>query len=345
MNTEPEGKLEELLRDAGAEWRASQPSPELNFTPHQEGKVVRGRRWLVPVGAMASVLAVATVAASFVNLNREGVERTPVTASSGEAYPAEWILPADAGSGRRVRGAGTLLRSGDGRLMLCSFARTTLPQQNGETMCGGIGVQVAGAAAESFIASSGEAGGAASIIGVYRDGVVHLVSATADRTPAPTNPTAPEMPCRPPRDGWRPGYGIESAAAPDAINELRRWVESRSATYTDVWERQVDDAGQVKNIFVVGTTGDVKAAQIEIAAHYPGNLCMYQAKHSASDLQEIANQIREAFPARADVSADPVANRVAVTALVLDPVAISVLGRFGSDALTIRQPLLLPADK
>ncbi len=119
-------------------------------------------------------------------------------------------------------------------------------------------------------------------------------------------------------------------------------MKDGSTTYTDVWEGHVTVSGGLANVFVVGTVGDVGSARTDLINGYHGNLCVYKAKYSMHDLQRIAQKIQESHPAKVHIAIDPTVNKVAVTALALDPPMAATLAMFDPAALAIEKPLLLP---
>ena len=156
------------------------------------------------------------------------------------------------------------------------------------------------------------------------------------------------MPCPPPPGGWRPYTGYASSEEQIGPSQsLTEYVAGHRDQFTDIWQAHPGDdpvGASVPSVslLVVGTDGDVTRASQDLGAIYAGNLCVHRVRHSAADLQRIADRLT-------GISATPIAafpltveNLVQVTVVALDPSTVAILDQIGRDVLRIEAPLLRP---
>lgn len=358
MNAAHHDNVDRLLHEAGARWRAGEPpapAPDLSRFADSHAAVAGRSGWVrrwAPVAAMAGVAAVIAALAVPLALPDRNAPEEDLAADPGAATaaatPTPWAtLPADTGSGVRVAGRGFLVQR-DGTTRFCADLAPILLLNEAPAECGPLAV-VATGVERRWLTASPRTGGTAHqprwVEGLYRAGTlaVDLVAPAApDLGPAVAE--AP-VPCQPPAGGWPLGNGLPELDT-DSANRLIEAVRGDPRRFADLWEGHPDGVGggeslmPTRMVMVVGTTGDVKAAQRELAAIYSGNLCVHRVRHSARDLEQIVERIN-ASSVPAEASVQVVHNKVGVMTVVLDPPTVAVLDEFGPDVLMV-QPLLTP---
>ena len=132
--------------------------------------------------------------------------------------------------------------------------------------------------------------GEATLRGTWHDRVI-----TVARQSAPTQYPVPQglpehPPCPPPAGGWRPGP-VEAQAA-------QEYVQAHPDRFGQVWIGWPDGppTGSTAapgyqdktQVLVVGVaTGELAAAQRDLAAVYPGNLCVQRTEYSAAQAERV----------------------------------------------------------
>jgi hypothetical protein len=272
---------------------------------------------------------------------------SPTGPSAANPTTNQWLVS----DGARVTGRGTLFSDNGGSMRLCAEVVMTMDLPTSQAGCNGVSVVVTGIGANRLTDTTthGQAfSPQVDVVGRYSGGALVAESVTeVGQRPADPQPE-PKIPCPAPPGGWKAGYGAGGDDA-DAQNGLIAHVRGNPDRYLDIWEGHPDGVGTAANsyqpstmVFVVGTTGDLDAGRDELGAIYHGNLCVYPATHSDTDLQRIADRLRSVSATTVAAEVDPIAGRVAVTVAVLDAAAQAMLATFDSDALIVKPPLLVP---
>lgn len=339
-------ETERALAAAGERWRAGQPPPpdvDLSrlMEPVRAGRV---RAW-APLAAVAGVAAVLAVVVLPVALGRSGDGETqPGSGPPSDAATSGPVVPP--GEGAPVEGIGALLREADGTTKLCAGVAvlTSLPPAGAG--CSPVFVLVTGVE-ESWFTEEATTGQRWSqsvrVEGSYGGGVLAVTRVEPFTPDAPPLVETP-VPCQPPAGGWGPGDGGPPGDF-TAFNALAEHVRGNPDRFTDVWVGYPDgvptsDATAARMVYVVGTTGDVDQARAELAALYPGNLCVHKVAHSAAELTAIANQLQSVSATPIQAEALVIENKVRVKVIALDPATSAILDAAGRDALIIDEPLL-----
>ena len=299
-------------------------------------------RW-VRIATVAGI-AVVLVAVLVPLAIRYGSGRSP---AGGDSDPGPPTPPPDSGRGLPMQGTGTLFRDRDEQIRLCATVFATMDLPSSRAGCGRVAVPVTGVD-PSWLVSTTTRGQAYSrpvrVEGTYRGGTL-AVSRVVEATVDPPVPTEPPVPCSPPK-GWRPGAGFGTTDdATGAEQALAQEVAGDPDRYTELWEGHpgaVPDNASAPpvRVLVVGTTGDVEEARVRLSAIYPGNLCVHEVRHSASDLRRIVDRLNSEPSTPMEASLDPILNRVRVRVVALDPPTVAILDGVGRDALSLEEPLL-----
>ncbi len=263
--------------------------------------------------------------------------------------PPSPTFPTDPDGVGRVGGTGSLIRHQNGETWLCPGITTTADLPTSRAGCGELHVLVTGVDEKWLVHTTTSGQGYSDPVkveGTYRAGTL-AVTKVDPFTPDPPPPFAePPVPCPAPAGGWRPGHGYTpDDPNNDPLNRLIEQVRGKPADYTDVWEGHpegVPPGGSAPPVMVmvVGTKGDVASTRAELAAIFPGNLCVHRVQYSASELQAIAEQLRR--DSRTPIGVDPlvIENKVRVKVIALDPATSALLDDVGREALIIDEPLL-----
>jgi hypothetical protein len=327
--------MDARLAEVGRRWRDAQPAAPEPDVPRFAGGV-RAVRRRAPVAALAAAVVAAILlvplAASRIGAPSTGGPNT--WPSTGRSVPVE--------------GFGLLFRDGDGPIRLCAGIGVTedVPPPS-RAFCGPVAVVTTGVD-ERILTESTERGqrysGHLRVEGTYHAGTL-AVSRVAPSLPenGPSE-TPAAVPCAPPENGWRPGMGL-----PLSGHELElakagfvERVRSEPERFVEPWNGRPTTAPGVpsSSVQVVGTTGDVAAAQAELAAIYAGNLCVHPVRFSASDLNRIVERLSAVSSTPIQAEASPILDRVRVRVVALDPPTNAILDEVGRDALILEEPLL-----
>jgi len=314
----PSDEVDGFLRDAGAKWRASQPSPPEPDLERMTGGPRRLRRW-VPALAAASVAVIAagviallpgddtplpeaTVAGE--NENRTGDEnRTGRDSPRGNESPSgnegpggnEGLLVRD---GDKVEATGEIIAAPGKPVVFCApHAVRSVgypPGQEPAPSCpADFQVQLTGFDVGKLTGSrKGVHYGTARLVGVWQDGTIAVQeqSAAVRSTPSDADEFT-DLPCAPPSGGWKPGHAGEPSQAvqdyvkarPDQLSEL--WIGWPNGLPT------TPSASSVSVLVVQVVRGDVDQVRGEVAALHEGNLCVAKGKYSQSDSRVVATQL------------------------------------------------------
>ncbi|HEX6871089.1 MAG TPA: hypothetical protein VF163_08325 [Micromonosporaceae bacterium] len=359
--------IDRQLTEAGQRWRASQPAPPRPDLRRLVGEppagAVRLRRW-APMAAVAGVAAVVAAILVPLALHRAADPIGPGgpvaggPAGDGPAAGAAvagvdaYSLPADEGSGVPVRGTGTLFRAGQGQVRLCAEVVGTMDLPQSAAGCSPVAVPTTGVNPGLLVHTT--TGGQAysdrvEVEGRYHGGVLAVSRVAPAPAPSASQYQEPAIPCPGPAGGWPLGRGLPPGDDSAIINHFVEYVRAHPDRFLDLWEGHPDgtpsaDASYAptRMVFVVGTTGDVTKARAELAAIYPGNLCVHQVRANAADLDRIVTRLRDQRTIPIEANPDVVSGLVQVRVVALDPSTLAVLDAAGRDALAIQEPLLRP---
>jgi hypothetical protein len=305
--------VDEILRDAGAQWRAAQPAPPVPVLPVAHRRA-RRRPWLVPVAVAAAVLLVAVgiVAVVYQPSSRPTV---PATVASAQAASAEVVTSLIVRDGDTVRAVGLVVAHPGEPVEFCPLpaaTRSTGPDSTGPDStgpdstgpdstgpeptgmsCAGFGTAVTGADLADLTGRSVDRAGAitgqAALSGVYRTGVVQV------RTQAPA-PVPSQAPVRVPASCPAPSGGFPQGTEFTAIGAYVRAQPDRfggiETAYAPGLARAANDpSGEVPVALVGLATGDVAAAQRELRDRFGAGICVVPVTATFTQLLAAADTV------------------------------------------------------
>jgi hypothetical protein len=185
--------------------------------------------------------------------------------------------------------------------------------------------------------------GTATLRGTWHNRTITVTAQSAPARAAAGSEGPPEHPpCPPPPGGWRPG------PAPDP-SALDRYLNQHPDRFGGLWIAWPDglpsgpaDAPGYQNrtqVTVVDVvTGDLAATQRELAAVYPGNLCLRRTHLSLARAARVQSALLPLLQDRRNGiwSAGRGAGNVEIDLAVLDQRLYDTLARIGLDAINVR---------
>ncbi|HET6295317.1 MAG TPA: hypothetical protein VFG33_18170 [Kribbella sp.] len=272
----PTDEVDDLLAKAGAQWRASQPSPPEPDVDRITGGGNGPRRW-IPVLAAASV-AVIAVAALLV-LPGKGKDAPTPAVAPGKEHPMQ------VRNGDKVEVTGQVLAAPGVPVVYCppvyGTTNLTLPSNPKPPSCAPEqAVQLTGVNVDQLQDVRTEMGvrvGSAHLVGIWNDNKI----AVEQQGPPVAEPTEATVPCPAPSGGWREGDptswitpALEAfvKARPDQLQNL--WV-GRPEGSTSGLETDPTSAPTGPSVVMIGVAhGDVEQIRQAVRALTPGNLCV-----------------------------------------------------------------------
>lgn len=302
---EPPDEMDQLLRRAGANWRAGQPpAPEPDFArirpPHRLGPA---RRW-APVLAAAAVVAVAGAIAILPGgSGGVGPVATPTSTAPRSGNTSGTVVdggPAQAGlvvhDGETVEMSGQVIARPGKAVVMCPSLPTGYPayppgQEPAPTCPARFAVTVIDVDFSRLTQPGMRKGvrfGTASVRGVWRNRTIEVREQSAPR-PVVSPPDEPP-PCAEPMGGWRIGSDKSRQA-------MLKFVDRNPDRFAEVWLASLKDLpSYVLMVPVAG--GDVDATRRELEKLYDGNnLCVVPARFSARQLERAERSLLQAGPA------------------------------------------------
>jgi hypothetical protein len=356
----PTDEADDLLTEAGARWRAGQPSPpEPDLDRIVRSKKPR-RRWVVPALAAASVAVIATATLVFLPDKddqaptvAQGKQSAGIGPLSSAAPAAVKKHPLQVRNGDRVQVDGQVIAAPGKPVVYCIPVATDLPAIVGEgpkaPKCEpGAELTLTGVAVDKLpqlTTVQGVQSGFAHLEGIWTDGTIAV-----DKQ-GPVVEDRPDgigkVPCAAPAGGWKPGNSNDLVTPAVAA-----FVDARPTELQEIsigWPNGIpaDGAPTGPSVLMIGVAhGDLaQIRQLVAPLVKGGNLCVRQVKLSKSEIEKIRNQVA-AIPASAlqplsyggGVGDHP----VNIDLRILDDKAVAALEPLGLDNLTI-ETVIRPA--
>ncbi|QNE18376.1 hypothetical protein F1D05_11315 [Kribbella qitaiheensis] len=353
----PTDEVDDLLTEAGARWRAGQPSPP---EPDLDRIIVskKPRRWVVPALAAASVAAIATAAIVFLpdrNDPSPSVAQGKESTAAGKGAIASTGArkhPLQVRNGDRVQVDGQVVAAPAKPAVYCIPVASDLPATVGAppkpAACApGAEVKLTGVDPDRLSGLptvDGVKAGFAHLEGIWTDGQI----AVDKQGPVVKLPDAGStVPCAAPTGGWKPGDSsdlvtpaVEAfvSARPNQLQELS--IGWPNGLPTD------NGASTGPSVLMIGVAhGDVAQIRRLLTPLVKGNLCVTQVKLSKTEVDNLRNKLA-AIPTSVlsplsyggGVGDHP----VNIDLRVLDDKAVTALEPLGLDNLNI-QPVIKPA--
>ncbi|MDX6260553.1 MAG: hypothetical protein QOH84_2241 [Kribbellaceae bacterium] len=339
----PTDKVDDLLAEAGAQWRASQPSaPEPDLDRIMSTQSKPKRRWLVPTLAAASVAAIAVAALTILPDHNEPTVAPPaskVTPQIAEGRAAAGKPTADdllVRNGDKVEVNGDIVAAPGKDAMYCPAEMTTAPLIDPATQpppsCDATGVKLIGLDPAKMTGArivKGVSVGQAHVVGVWKDKTITVEEQTAYLKPPPWDPGA--IACPAPAGGW-PSKPSNFSSKP-----VQSFLDARKDEISGT--RLKYPAGQSRKapvVIAIGVAhGDLGAFRKTFETIYKGNLCVYRGKVSLTDNYRITDAVNDLMVGRNDLGVTtgggqgPDDGTVPMSLLVLDEKARDAFAPLG----------------
>ncbi|MEV6416547.1 hypothetical protein [Kribbella sp. NPDC051718] len=304
----PTDKVDDLLAEAGAQWRATQPSPpEPDLDRIMSSKSSPKRRWLIPTLAAASVAAIATAALIIPDHDEPAVAPpatgpTPMLAQGSAAAGKPTADDLLVRNGDKVEVNGDIIAAPGKDAMYCPVEATNLPLIDPATQpapsCDGSGVKLIGLDPARLTGAKlvkGVSVGQAHVVGVWKDKTITVEQQTAYLKPPPWNPDA--IACPAPAGGW-PSKPSNFTSTP-----VQNFLDARKDEISGT--RLKYPAGRSRKapvVIAIGVAhGDLAAFRKTFETIYQGNLCVYRAKVSLTDNYRITDAVTDLMVGRNDL--------------------------------------------
>lgn len=305
----PTDKVDDLLAEAGAQWRATQPSaPEPDLDRIMSTKSTPKRRWLIPTLAAASVAAIAVAALTILPDHNEPTVAPPAskptpqaaegTGTAGKPTADDLLVR----NGDKVEVNGDIVAAPGKDAMFCPPVMSTLPvvdpalqpapscDQNGVKLIGFDPARMTGAKIVKGV-SVGEA----RVVGIWKDKTITVEEQAAYRTPPPLDLDA--LACPAPAGGWpsKPS-NFESKAVQTFLEARQDEIAGTRFKYPEGRSRKAPV------VIAVGVAhGDLGAFRKAFETVYQGNLCVYRGKVSLTDNYRITDAVNDLLVGRNDL--------------------------------------------
>ncbi|GAA2553067.1 hypothetical protein GCM10010435_24290 [Winogradskya consettensis] len=308
--------IDDLLTDAGRQWRNAQPDPP---EPDTTRWIQHNRRWLPVLAAAAATLIAG--GAAVVLADRPSDDAGPAA--------AEALVVHD---GDTVEASGTVLSLPGEPVRFCAPAPVAL---------GGGGGPEADCPFYVPVTGVDPAEGEFHLVGVWHAGTLTVTEQgpPSPATPAPTMPDEP--PCPAPAGGWKTDAGDRT--------ELYKYLdEQHPDQFRPVW---VAHPGGVEVLVIEVVKGDAAQARGELAKRYTGNLCVVATpgRPSIADQRKLTETVGDAVGDLMDdhangIYATATGDTVRPELVILTPQLYATFADIGFTSL-VPDPWLRPVKK
>ncbi|WP_328991751.1 hypothetical protein OG394_36120 [Kribbella sp. NBC_01245] len=302
-------EVDDLLRQAGAHWRAEQPSaPEPDLARITGTTRARGPRRWVPALAAASVAAIAAGALIVLPGNKPA-DPAAVPPNASASNGSNGSNASNGNNDLRVRDGdlveaeGRVIAAPGQPVIFCApFAEILIGKKPGDEAPScplGNRVVLTGLDVSKLTdLVKGVRFDSIRVTGLWLGGTI----AVQQQLPIPgvttEDPTQPDfltdVPCAPPVGGWKPGTGEQFPTA------MTSYVSSRPDQLAELWLGWPDGvpggtgatAGNKPSVAVVEVVqGDVDQVRTDLAKVYRGNLCVARGKYSQTVSRSVQTQL------------------------------------------------------
>jgi hypothetical protein len=288
----PTDKVDDLLAEAGAQWRASQPSapePDLDRITGADAKKNK-RRWLIPTLAAASVAAIAIAALIILPDHNEPAVAPPVSKATPQA--AEGSTQAGQPSvddllvrnGDKVEINGQIIGVPGKDPVFCPQLVSSLPayepgKEPAPSCPANFSVKLLGLDVSKFGLIKGVRSGEAHVTGSWKDGTITVEQQSAYVPPVQTPDDYDRPRCAEPAGGWpsrpsnilsQPVNAFLDAHANQINGPIFRYPNGRNRNQPVVIEIGV-------------ANGDIEAFRTVFEKVYHGNLCLVRTNFSRAE--------------------------------------------------------------
>lgn len=298
----PTDKVDDLLAEAGAQWRASQPSaPEPDLDRITSTKSNPKRRWLVPTLAAASVAAIATAALTILPDHNEPTVAPPASKATPQA--AEGSTKAGRPSvddllvrnGDKVEINGQIVAAPGKDALFCPQLPSTLPvfapgKEPAPSCPPGLSVKLLGLDVSKFGETKGVRTGEAHVTGTWNDGAITVEQQSAYVPPVQEPAEEFDQPrCPEPAGGWP--YRVSNLMS----RPVQTFLDARENQISGPILRYPDGRARKKPVVIeIGVAhGDLAAFKSAFEKVYQGNLCVIATKFSRAEQNSLSTQLGE----------------------------------------------------
>ncbi|WP_112244065.1 hypothetical protein [Kribbella monticola] len=365
----PSDEVDDLLTKAGANWRASQPSPPepdlSRIVPTKKARpwgvpAKKARRWVVPALAAASVAAIATAALIVLpDKHQHSVAQGKQSATQGGAPTSLGAIaggrkhPLQVRIGDRVQVDGQVVAAPGKPVVYCFPVVTSLPAIVGQgpqpAKCEqGAELPVTGVDVDRLSDLSTVQGVKAGF--AHLEGIWGGDKFTVDKQ-GPVVRAAdpgPKVPCAAPPGGWKPGYSddlVTPAVAAFVDGRPNQLQELSFGSPTALPAGGGTPGGP--SVLIIGVAhGDLAQIRQLLTPLVKGNLCVTRVKLSKTEVDKLRDQVGAIPPSvlRPLSYGGSVGNHpINITLRILDDKAVTALEPLGFDNLTIT-PIVRPVN-
>lgn len=324
----PVDEMDDLLRRAGARWRADQEAPPEPDLEH----IVHGKRksW-IPALAAATVAVIAAGALAVLPNHNS----TPTQVAQ---QPNDELLVHD---GDQVRATGRVIIAPGQQPLLCAPVPVPMPEAPAKPPTPACEAQYA-VTLKGFDASKlgnlravqGVRVGYAQVTGTWSSRTIDVQAQTVPPAiPATPNIPADQVPCPVPTGGWSTAPSdFDKVAITRFLNVRRDQAAEPRILYPEGGR-----AGAPQVMAIGVAHGDLAAFRAAFEKVYDGNVCVYPVKLSAAELDRITTKasdlITRGLGVYGAVPAD--VGKATVKALVYDDALKTALTPIGLDDLEL----------
>ncbi len=348
--------VDRLLTEAGARWRADQPAPPEPDLSRLDAH--RARRWPAIAAAAAGVAVVASGAVILAgNPHSRPSPGSAVAGGDATAVDPATLVVHD---GDLVEATGQVIAAPGKPVVYCApHAETAigyLPGHEPAPTCQeGLAVTLVGVDLDRLSDARTVKGvrvGQATLRGTWQERTITVTEQSPPGHPQYRSTGPPEKPpCAAPPGGWQPGElsGLDALDGylnqhPDRFGGLWiGWPDGYPSGPTD----GPDYAGRTQVAVVEVVTGDLEAAQRELAAIFAGNLCVARGRITLAEAARVRMLVERLMDDRGTgISSAGGAGQYGVTVqlTVLDERLYGAFARIGLDALDL-QPAVRPVGR
>jgi hypothetical protein len=298
----PTDKVDDLLAEAGAQWRASQPSapePDLDRITGTKAKHPK-RRWLIPTLAAASVAAIATAALTILPDHNEPAVAPP--ASKATPQTAEGTTQAGRPSvddllvrnGDKVEVNGQIVAAPGKDPLFCPRLPSTLPvfapgKEPAPSCPAGLSVKLSGLDVSKFGEIKGVRTGEAHVTGTWNDAAITVEQQSAYVPPVQPPDDIDQPRCPAPAGGWP--YQVSNLMS----RPVQAFLNARESQISGPILRYPEGRARKKPVVIeIGVAhGDLAAFRSAFEQVYQGNLCVVATKYSRAEQESLSTQVGE----------------------------------------------------
>lgn len=348
------GDIDELLRDAGEQWR-SQQRPPAEPAWHQLADRRPWQQIIALAALLASVAVIGAYGLGVLGTNQASRSPSPAptpTLSGLSATPTTRVSPSASLSASpsvnpspsTTAGLSTLIVRDRDEVTATGFICETdagdvfvhPPFQSWDRTqfeCGGFPLTAVDVSTLPGWSNTEHQSSYLTLRGVWTNGTVEVTAVDpASGSGSSSIYDLTDVTCDPPPGGWlEDGAIVDGVDVEAASLRLQAVIDGHPELYSGSWTGTIPATATTpaKHAYALGTVGDVTAAYAELKPKYPYNLCITAAEFSASALAPVETRLNERMHGGSVVwvaNTAPWIDRVWLTLPVLDQAAADFIG-------------------